>query len=293
VSPSPGMVLLATETVARTSTGEAVLFWFLGAAALIGAFGVVASPKAVYSAIFLAITMLILAVFYIAQDAVFLGVVQIVVYTGAVMMLFLFVVMLVGVDSQESLVETIRGQRIAAIVAGFAFGILLIGGIGGVATSGRSPAGVVPEDNVAGLALLIFSRYLLSFELTGALPIPAALGAMVLAHRERQDRRPSQRELSQRRFRPGGYATPMPTPGVYARHNAVDMSARLPNGSYSAESVSSMLLPRHVEATDAPGKRPSHQQMVFPVLDGAHRATRRPAEPTSGVNGSPNGRGAL
>src|SRR6202171_2488128 len=127
--------LLPAETLTRTSAGEAVLFWVLGAAALVGAIGVVAASKAVYSSIFLAMTMMILAVFYIAQDAVFLGVVQIVVYTGAVMMLFLFVVMLIGVDSPDSLVETLRGQRIAAIVAGVAFGILLIGGIGNVSTS--------------------------------------------------------------------------------------------------------------------------------------------------------------
>ena len=84
----------------------------------VGAVGVVAAPKAVYSAIFLAVTMIILAVLYIAQDAVFLGIVQVVVYTGAVMMLFLFVLMLIGVDSAEVLVETIRGQRFAAIVRG-------------------------------------------------------------------------------------------------------------------------------------------------------------------------------
>ena len=78
----------------------------------------VTASKAVYSAIFLAMTMIVLAVFYIAQDAVFLGVVQVVVYTGAVMMLFLFVLMLIGVDTSESLVETIRGQRVAAIAAG-------------------------------------------------------------------------------------------------------------------------------------------------------------------------------
>ncbi len=89
-------------------------FWVLGAIAVAGAIGVVAAPKAVYSALFLASTMIALAVIYVAQDALFLGVVQVVVYTGAVMMLFLFVLMLIGVDSAESLVETIRGQRVAA-----------------------------------------------------------------------------------------------------------------------------------------------------------------------------------
>ena len=79
-----------------------------------------------HSALALATTMLSLAVLYLAQDAPFLGVVQVVVYTGAVMMLFLFVLMLVGVDSGDSLVETLRGQRIAAVLVGIGFGALLI-----------------------------------------------------------------------------------------------------------------------------------------------------------------------
>ena len=114
------ITLLAAETLTHTSTPEAVAFWVLGAIAVAGAIGVVAAPKAVYSAIFLACTMIALAMIYVAQDALFLGVVQVVVYTGAVMMLFLFVLMLIGVDSSESLVETLRGQRVAAVVAGLA-----------------------------------------------------------------------------------------------------------------------------------------------------------------------------
>ena len=208
------------------------MFWVLGAVALIGAIGVVAAPKAVYSAIFLASTMISLAVLYIAQEALFLGVVQVVVYTGAVMMLFLFVVMLIGVDLSESLVETIRGQRISAIIAGVGFGVLLIAGIGNVSAAGFTG---LPEandnSNVEGLAKLIFTQYLWAFELTGALLITAALGAMVLAHRERFERAKTQRELAEERFRPGGHPTPLPSPGVFARHNAVDIQARLPDGS--------------------------------------------------------------
>ena len=128
----------AADVAGHTSTTEAVLFWVLGTVAVAGAVGVVAAPKAVYSAMFLATTMIVLAVFYIAQDALFLGVVQIVVYTGAVMMLFLFVLMLVGVDTSESLVETIRGQRIAAIAIGVGFGVLLIAGLGSVSVGGWS-----------------------------------------------------------------------------------------------------------------------------------------------------------
>ena len=196
---------LATDTAGHTTTAEAVLFWVLGSVAVIAAIGVVAAPKAVYSAMFLATTMIVLAVFYIAQDAQFLGVVQVVVYTGAVMMLFLFVLMLIGVDSSESLRETIRGQRIAAIIVGLGFGILLIAGIGNVSVAGFTGlAQANAGGNVQGLAALIFTKYLWAFELTGALLITAALGAMVLAHRERFERRKTQRELAAERFRPGG-----------------------------------------------------------------------------------------
>jgi NADH-quinone oxidoreductase subunit J len=221
---------------------EAVAFWVLGAIALIGAIGVVAAPKAVYSALGLAATMIALAVLYVMQDAVFLGVVQVVVYTGAVMMLFLFVVMLIGVDSAQSLVETIRGQRVAAVLAGLGFGVLLIAGIGTMATTGF--AGLAEANrggNVEGLAELIFTRNLWAFELTSALLITAALGAMVLAHRERFERRKTQRELATERFRGAGRATPLPNPGVYARRNAVNTPARLPDGSEEQSSVSATI----------------------------------------------------
>ena len=250
------ILVLAADTAYRTSTSEAVLFWVLGVVAVVGAIGVVAAPKAVYSAVFLATVMIVLAVFYIAQDALFLGVVQVVVYTGAVMMLFLFVVMLIGVDLSESLVETLRGQRITAIVAGVGFGVLLIAGIGNVSAAGFT--GLTEANaggNVQGLAALIFTRYLWAFELTGALLITAALGAMVLAHRERWERRKTQRELAVERFRPGAHPTPLPSPGVYARHNAVDMPARLPDGSGSELSVSAILQRRTVPTpTDGNGR---------------------------------------
>ncbi len=230
-------------------TAESVAFWVLAAVSVAGALGVVAAPKAVYSALFLAATMIGLAILYVTQDALFLGVVQVVVYTGAVMMLFLFVLMLIGVDSSESLVETIRGQRIAAVVAGLGFGVLLIAGIGTLSSTGF--AGLADANgggNVQGLAALIFTKYLWAFELTSALLITAALGAMVLAHRERFERRKSQRELAEERFRgigastsPAAYPSTRPSSGVYARHNAVDIPARLPDGSDSEMSVSAIL----------------------------------------------------
>ncbi|UYP17366.1 NADH-quinone oxidoreductase subunit J [Rhodococcus sp. Z13] len=235
------MTVLAAE-LTRTSTGEAVQFWILGAVAVLGALGVVVARKAVYSALFLATTMIVLAVFYIAQDALFLGVVQVVVYTGAVMMLFLFVLMLVGIDSADSLVETIRGQRVLAIVVGIGFAVMLIGGIGNVSAAGFTGLDAADADgNVEALAVLLFVDYVWAFELTGALLITATVGAMVLAHRERLRPRPTQRELAQRRFREGERVTPLPAAGVYARHNAADVPALLPDGSFSELSVGDLL----------------------------------------------------
>ena len=92
--------------------------------------------------------------------------------------------------------------------------------------------------------------------MTSALLITAAVGAMVLAHRERFERRKTQRELSEERFRPGGHPTPMPSPGVYARHNAVDVAAILPDGSYSQLSVSRILRSRGSDGKELPS--PQH-----------------------------------
>ncbi len=245
------------------SGGEATLFWVLGTIAVIGALGVVSAAKAVYSALFLAMTMIILAVFYIAADAVFLGVVQIVVYTGAVMMLFLFVLMLVGVDSADSLVETLRGQRVAAVLVGLGFGALMIGGIGNaVARSNFTGLAAANADgNVEGLAELLFTRYVWAFELTGALLITATVGAMVLAHREPLTRHKGQRELSQDRVRAGDRVTTLPPSGVYARHNAVDVPALLPDGTYSQLSVSRAIETR---ASGFHGEEPADPEVPPP-----------------------------
>ncbi|MFD0000394.1 NADH-quinone oxidoreductase subunit J [Nocardia sp. NPDC127526] len=241
----------AQELVTHTGTGEAVMFWILAVIAVVGALGMVSARKAVHSALCLAATMITLSVFYIAQSALFLGVVQIVVYTGAVMMLFLFVLMLVGVDSSESLKETLRGHRLAVLIVGVGFGMLLIAAIArgmaapSVADTGPGLGG---DYTIGALAELIFLQYVWAFELTGALLITATIGAMVLAHRERFGPRTDQRELSKQRFRDGKRVTPLPTPGVYARHNAVDAPARLPDGSFEELSVSTILRHRRNRA---------------------------------------------
>ncbi|MET9845045.1 NADH-quinone oxidoreductase subunit J [Streptomyces ossamyceticus] len=228
-----------------TSTGEAFQFWVLGTIAVIGALCTVFMKKAVHSALCLAGTMIILAVFYLANGAYFLGVVQIVVYTGAIMMLFLFVVMLVGVTAADSLKETIKGQRWLALLCGLGFGILLVAGIGNAALTEFNGLGQANSGgNVEGLAALIFTDYVFAFELTGALLITAAVGAMVLTHRERTERAKTQRELAEQRVREGKHLPPLPAPGVYARHNAVDIAGLLPDGTPSELTVSKTLRDR-------------------------------------------------
>ncbi|KUM74145.1 NADH-quinone oxidoreductase subunit J [Streptomyces sp. ISL-22] len=236
-----------TEQLAAysTSTGEAVQFWILGTVAVIGALCTVFMKKAVHSALCLAGTMIVLAVFYLANGAYFLGIVQIVVYTGAIMMLFLFVVMLVGVTAADSLRETIKGQRWLALLCGLGFGILLVGGIGNASLkefNGLAQANA--SGNVEGIATLLFTKYVFAFEITGALLITAAVGAMVLTHRERTERAKTQRELSEQRIREGKHIPPLPAPGVYARHNAVDIAGLLPDGTPSDLTVSKTLRER-------------------------------------------------
>ncbi|MFW5468516.1 NADH-quinone oxidoreductase subunit J [Knoellia sp. CPCC 206435] len=239
-----------------TSTGEAILFWVLAPVAVAGALGLIFARKAVHAALGMALTMIVLGIFYLAQGADFLGVIQIFVYTGAVMMLFLFVVMLVGVDSSDSVVETLKGQRAATAVLSLGLGALLVGAIGRI-TVGDAPADRLDAinaetGNVSGVAELIFGRYVWVFEATSALLITAALAAMVLAHRERLGAAPSQRTWSERRVRSGENLAGLPAPGVYARHNAVDTPALLPDGTPSEKSVSRVLTSRGQVASATP-----------------------------------------
>lgn len=220
----------------------------MGPLAVLAALGMLLVKKAVHSALLLAWVMITLAFFYIAQGALFLGIVQVVVYTGAVMMLFLFILMLVGVDASDSLTETIRGLRPIAITAAIGFGGLMVSLIGR-ASLGREPVGLDEANavgNVQGLANQLFSTYVFPFEVISALLITAAMGAMVLAHHQREVPRSSQRDLSEQRFRSGSLATAagLPGPGVFARHNAVDVPALLPDGTPAPASISETLRSR-------------------------------------------------
>lgn len=229
--------------LAATSTGEAITFWVLGPLAAVASVMMVLARNAVHAALFLAAVMLSLAGLYAVQDAPFLAAAQVIVYTGAVLMLFLFVLMLVGVDSSDSLVETLRGQRVLTGVIAVAFAGLLmsalysaVGGVDGVGLEQAQAA----EGNVAALGLLLFTKYVFAFEVTAALLITAALGAMVLAHKERVEPKLSQRERARRRFTEKD-PFPLPGPGVYAGHHSNATPALLPDGSEAPGSVSPAL----------------------------------------------------
>jgi NADH-quinone oxidoreductase subunit J len=224
-------------------------FWVLAPIMVLAALGILFVRKAVHAAMLLAVVMISLAILYAVLEAPFLFTVQIIVYTGAILMGFLFVLMLVGVDASDSLVETIRGQRWLAWATGLVFGVVLIVGVTQI--SFGSAVGLDEANkggNVPALANLLFSRYVFAFEVTSALLITAAVGAMVLAHRERLTPRVSQADIAAQRVRDfsekGLHLGPLPPPGVYARHNAVDTPALLPDGSPAPASVSRVLAAR-------------------------------------------------
>jgi len=241
----------------HVSTGEAVAFWILGSLAVIGALGMVLARNAVHSALWLVVTMLCLGFLYVVNSAPFLGAVQIIVYTGAIMMLFLFVLMLVGRDASDSLIETLRGQRIAAILLGVGFAALVGTGLarslGDTTAVGLTDANA--NGNVQGLASLLFTRYVFGFEVTSALLITAAVGAMILAHVERAKADVADQVTRMKeRFRPGNYPGPKPGPGVYANTMSVAAPARLPDGNGAERSISQILPLRELTADEAAPK---------------------------------------
>jgi NADH-quinone oxidoreductase subunit J len=146
------------------------------------------------------------------------------------MVLFLFVLMLVGVDSADSLVETLRGQRLAAIVLGLGFAGLLAFPLGKV-IRGQPAAGLTAANaggNMHAIARLLFTDYVFAFEAVSALLVIAAVGAMVLGHRERIGPKITQKETLRRRIADGRVLTPLPGPGVYARSDSADQRPALP-----------------------------------------------------------------
>ena len=184
--------------LAAASKVDLVTFFIAGSIVLIGAIGVVTSRNPVHAALNLVMTLFGVAVLFVAQEAHFLAAVQVIVYAGAIVVLFLFVIMLLGVDREEDTgVDPLPGQRPIALVLSLLTlaELLLLSRVQGTwATGTSSVSGQLTggeETNVEKLASVIFTKYLLAFEITSALLVIAVVGAVVLA------RRPSKRKLEE------------------------------------------------------------------------------------------------
>ena len=150
-------------------------FWILAPIMVMAALGMLFVRKAVHAAMLLAIVMLSLSVLYLVLDAPFLFATQIIVYTGAILMLFLFVLMLVGVDASDSVVETIKGQRFMAILGGLLLGSIFVIGLGQISLGPVVGLDVANANgNIPALADILFGPYVFTFEVTSALLITAA-----------------------------------------------------------------------------------------------------------------------
>lgn len=226
----------------RTTTGEEVLFWILAPLMVVAALGLIFARRTVYAALSVVLVMISLAVLYVAQEAPFLGIVQVIVYTGAVMMLFLFVLMLVGVDVADTFADTLGAHRWVSALFGVGLGAVLISVV--LTATDIAPRGLVDANaagNPSGVARIIFGDYVLTLQVVGILLITAAVGAIVLTHKERLTRKIGQRERADARIAAGEVLTPLPAPGVYARSNAMDVPALGPDGRPLEHSVSRVL----------------------------------------------------
>ena len=181
----------------RGALMEFFLFFLFAGIALAGALGVVLAANPVHSALSLVTVLVAIAALFVVQDAQLLAAVQVIVYAGAIVVLFLFVIMLLGVDRRESTAETLRFQRTAALVLGAGLAATLIALISpGWATGEPSVRGVVAQHggNIKSVAESLFTTFLWPFELTAVLLVIAVIGGVVLARRSHL---PADEELQQ------------------------------------------------------------------------------------------------
>ena len=240
----------ATLTDAGTaSTGETILFGVVALITVVCGLGLLTAKRAVSAAANMIGIMIGLAVLYVAGEAPFLGMTQIVVYTGAVMTLVLFVIMMVGVGGEEPVATTGSPAGKWVVVAlGVALAVLLAAVVwrsvlpvatdedGGLLTNPSAPS---------ELALVLFGGHVVTMELTGVLLIIAALGALTLTHRQRIRPRPTQRARMEARMRAfadeGAHPGQKPMPGVYAATNTAAAPALGADGAALEESVPRVL----------------------------------------------------
>ena len=164
---------------------DLVVFWIVAPVSVGAAVLMLLQRNAVFSALLLVVNQFTLAVFFAMLGAHFLAAVQVIVYAGAIMVLFLFVIMFLGVDRREALVEPIRGQRFLAL----ALGLLLVAAVGVAVASGLGGGGeplppfAAERDNIGAIGRALFTDFVFPFEVTSILLIVAAIAAMVMARR--------------------------------------------------------------------------------------------------------------
>lgn len=230
----------------KVSPGETILFWVAATVIVIMALGLIFAKRAVYAAVSLVGVMLCLAVLYTALDAPFLGTVQVVVYTGAIMMLILFVLMLVGRDSSDATREFLRGQWAFAAIGAIGLAIMLIVAV--VKAQHPTPVGLEAANahtNPTGLATTLIAQHALTLELVATLLVIAALGAVTLTHRERFGGKKSQADVADEKMKAyaerASHIGQLPAPGVYARSNAAANPAITAGGKIVEASIPRVL----------------------------------------------------
>ncbi len=171
---------------------EAIVFFSLAAVVLVGALGVVLARNPVHSALFLVAAMIGIAVLFATRGAHLLAVIQIVVYASAIVVLFLFVIMLLGVDQATPNDDPLRTQRILALVLGAVLivELVLLGSREWVTGAVRAPTDPNALDSVGGnverLAKVLFTDYFWAFQITAPMLVVAVVGGVVLARRSQR-----------------------------------------------------------------------------------------------------------
>lgn len=223
--------------------GEEQLFWIVAPLIVLASLTLLFARKAVHVAAGMIVVMIGLAVLYFALEAPFFGMIQIIVYTGAIMMLILFVLMLVGVDQKESLKETIGGQRWIALIGAAGLAVLIVAAVDEVSIQPETLASENTGGNSRVIAGILFGDWVVVMEMVGLLLVVAAVGAVVLTHLPSASRT-TQRERADETIRKHLNPVNKPMPGVYATRNALDVPALGPDGRPLAVSESRVLKAR-------------------------------------------------
>lgn len=239
--------MIPSTQVLEISTGETILFVILAIAMVAAAiFGLLVTRRPVYTIISVIFLMVCLAFMYTMLEAPFMGVVQVVVYTGAILMMFLFVLMLIGVDSADSDHETLKAQRPVAVIGGLGILAILVSVV--LTANTPDPVGLKEANangNPQGVSELIFSNHILTLQLTGVLLIVAALGAMTLTHRDRVKEKKTQEQIANEKMRDfsenGVHPGHKPNAGVYAESNSSTNPALTAGGKPVEESINRVL----------------------------------------------------